>query len=286
MGHHYVPQEYLRGFASDAALRFVWMFDKAREQWTRPAIKTAAQEREFYSPEIEERLAREIEGPGHIALNRLRSGAALAVGERDAFALYVAVLIMRVPRNRERTGLMAQTLVVDEKEESPDDLMDLRTTANASRIDAAFRAIERAKRTYREELPATVQELVESPWPSLPVIASVQSMHWRLIAAPADHFFITSDTPAHHFSSLGLGTDDAELTVPLASDLVLHGTHQGSPGGVTRFVGKRAFVKEINRRIAFAAHRFVFSSHREEWIPAIALRARPGLKRIVWDPPV
>lgn len=286
MGHHYVPQEYLRGFSSDAARRFVWMFDKERAVWSRPAIKTAAQQRAYYPEAPEERLAREVEDPGHVALNRLRRGSSLAVSDRDAFALYLAVLIMRVPLQRQRAERIARRLQVDEKAESPNDLLDLRTTDNAQRIDAALRALQRIERTYRETLPATVQQLVESPWPSLPVVAAVQSMHWRVIAAPPEVFFITSDTPAHYFESLGLGTDGAELTVPLASDLVLHGTHRGSPGGVTRFLGKKAFVVEINRRIAFGAHRFVFSQQQEDWVPTIALRSRPRLKRIVWDPPV
>ncbi len=286
MGKHYVPQEYLRGFASDSEARFIWMFDKETQAWVEPAIKTVAQQRAYYSAETEERLAREVETPGHQALNTIRKGGSITSGEREAFALYLAVLIMRVPRKRRQAAELAPRVLAGRMTETTQDLSELRTAENATRIDAIVQELERIEARYREELPATIREVIESPWPSALVLSAVQTMNWRVVAAPNGQFFITSDTPAHYFDSLGLGTDDAELTVPLSRYLVLLGSNQGSPGGLTRVTGKPALVKEVNRRIAFGAERFVFTPRREDWVQTIALRTRPNLSRIVWDEPV
>jgi hypothetical protein len=44
----------------------------------------------------------------------------------------------------------------------------------------------------------------------------------------------------------------------------------------------RDIAKEINRRVASGAERFVFSSVRARWIETLATRRNPFLSRIRW----
>ena len=49
MGHHYVPQRYLRHFAVPGEPGMIWMYDKTSGKVRKLAIKTMAQSPGFYS---------------------------------------------------------------------------------------------------------------------------------------------------------------------------------------------------------------------------------------------
>jgi hypothetical protein len=82
MGKHYVPQEYLRGFASSPERTHVWMFNKATSAWSHPAISKAAQKPDYYSPEAERDLHVMVERPANVALKVLRSGGTMDSEQR------------------------------------------------------------------------------------------------------------------------------------------------------------------------------------------------------------
>ena len=56
MGHHYVPQEYLRGFAAPEQAGTIWMYDKQTDAFKRLPIKAVAQEADFYDQDTEAEL--------------------------------------------------------------------------------------------------------------------------------------------------------------------------------------------------------------------------------------
>ena len=74
MGHHFVPQRYLRHFAVPGEPGMIWMYDKTSGKARKLAIKTVAQSPGFYSDADEVALAQRIEGPAEAPLNRLRDG--------------------------------------------------------------------------------------------------------------------------------------------------------------------------------------------------------------------
>jgi hypothetical protein len=100
MGKHYVPQKYLAGFATANNPSQVWMYDKQERKWARAAISRVAQERDYFDPETESQLAISVEAPVHKMLAKLRRLEAISAEEREALALYAAVMLMRVPRRR------------------------------------------------------------------------------------------------------------------------------------------------------------------------------------------
>lgn len=285
MGKHYVPQEYLRAFSVPALPQHVWMFDKRSGRWTQPAIKRAAQERDYFAPHIETELAHTIEAPGHAALQVLRDGGRITPPARDALALYVAVMVMRVPRKRRKAREMIPGALSESIGNSRSEFEDLRSDENSTRIDELLQELERVERSYTERLPPTVTELVESPWPSAKVLTAVRQLTWRIIEAPDNQYFVTSDNPAHFFDDLGLGTDRAELSVPLSRRFALHGSWQGDRGGTWKARGTQELVAELNRRQCFGAERFIFSHRRAPWVRTQLSRVHLGFKGIDWSEP-
>ena len=62
MGHHYVPQYYLKGFTeSDEDL--LWAFEKGTGSKFNTQIKNIGNVTRFYSYEVEQYMANTIEGP-------------------------------------------------------------------------------------------------------------------------------------------------------------------------------------------------------------------------------
>lgn len=101
MGHHSLPQRYLRKFQDPDELGVVWMHDKRRRIVKKVPIKVAAQRPKFYRPSDENTLNKEVEIPGGNAIDKLIRGQRIDIGERADVARYVATMMRRVPGFRE-----------------------------------------------------------------------------------------------------------------------------------------------------------------------------------------
>lgn len=282
MGKHYVPQEYLRGFGSSPDRTLIWMYDKRSSEWTNPAISKAAQERDYYPPEIEAELNQQIEGPGHKTMKALRAGQTLGSTEWSDLLLYIAVMLMRVPRKRRKGREAVPQVLESTLSRFRGEIESLRHSGNVNRVSAALDLLDRLEAQYTVTPPDSVQEQISSPWPSDKIAGAVGSMTWRLVAIPGNHHLITSDNPAYFFESLGLGNIDSELTFPVSPTLALMGSRQGQPQTVLEVTAKPALVKEINRRMVSGAERFVFTHKKASWIEAVASKSNPSLNRIRW----
>lgn len=113
MGKHYVPQHYLRAFATPTDNTQVWKYDKRTGSGRVVANKRAAQQRDDYTPEEETRLTKEVGNPGNVILDALRLGGSLVAEDRPILAPYLAVMMIRLPRRR-RTGWTLLPSVLDQ----------------------------------------------------------------------------------------------------------------------------------------------------------------------------
>lgn len=70
MGKHYLPQEYLKGFADPSTPLSLWQFDKKSGDFTKEpaAIKKIAQQRNYYDDDTESLLNSQVEIPGNRVL--------------------------------------------------------------------------------------------------------------------------------------------------------------------------------------------------------------------------
>jgi len=284
MGHHYVPQHYLRGFEPPAHPGTIWRYDKASKLFKCIPIKVVAQEPAFYAEEDERALSTQIEGPALGSLARLRRGEAISQDDRARIAVYAASMMMRGPRRRRKALEMAPSVLADTITGFKKRLEEWASSPDADRALVArrFAELEAVRDKYAREPPSTVIDQVRSPWPRQRFVDLIFAMTWRVIASDASTRFLTSDNPAFFFEAHGLGQPEAEISFPLASDVALHGSWQGPREGLIFVQAKPVLVREINRRIVSGAERFVFYHEHAKWIATIADKPHPFLSRIQW----
>jgi Protein of unknown function (DUF4238) len=284
MGHHYVPQAYLTGFSVPHEPGMIWMYDKNTRAFTKIPIKVAVQEDDYYDIETERELSKTVEGPAHSALARLRRREPLDGDGRSCVALYIAVMIMRVPRRRRLSRELLPAAVddtigkvearIDEWAEDP------RTDQN---LVAARRAqLASIRENVLRDPPTGVIERIRSPWPSDKILARVHSMTWRILVSERSGHFLTSDNPAYFVAEQGIGREESEITFPLASDLALVADWRGKPESLIVVRARPAQVREVNRRVAYGAERFVFYHERKDWVATLVDKPHPRLTQIPW----
>ena len=86
-----------------------------------------------------------------------------------------------------------------------------------------------------------------------------------------------------YFGCYGLGTEQSELAFPISSEIVLLGDRRSRQVNPPAYLNlPQSTVKEVNRRVASEATRFVFYKEQQEWIPVITKKKDPYLSRIMW----
>jgi hypothetical protein len=283
LGQHTVPQAYLRAFATPANPRLVWMYDKANRAWRRVAISKVVQESAYFDAETESLLNELIERPAHRALQQLRRQPILPTQARDELALYIAAMIMRVTARRSQAAALSHGVL----ERTSERIRAAIERTGDQKQDPAWTSTKMAELDgvmvkYRAMTPDDLARVAHRPWPSERMVRTISEMTWRIVVNAAKSPFITTDNPVHFFPSYGLSKPESELTFPLAPDLALVGSHQGPARASLALPGEPAIVKELNRRIASGATRFLFSRERAAWIATLAHRRAPYLSRIRW----
>ncbi len=278
MGHHYVPQEYLRAFAISADLGMVWTYDKKDHSCKRLPIKKVAQAPNFYDADVEAELAQKLEGPANIILSQLRAGQLITQEQRMHFAIYTATMMKRVPRRRR----------IAREETLPKALEDtFKNAIDALKPGPSFAErlaeLERIREEFRGEPPKEVIDRIESPWPPIKMAQAIASMTWRLTSTAGPQFFVTSDNPAFFFEGLGVGTAQSEISFPLSPRLALLGSHHKGQEMATLYIqARQKLVREVNRRTVASAERLLFADKQQPWLPALMKKSRPYLSRIIW----
>jgi hypothetical protein len=283
MGKHYVPRKYLAGFATPNDDRQIWMYDKRTREWRLAAISKVAQEVGYFDADTEGALNETVEHPAHIVLGKVRRRERISADERSILAVYAAVMFKRVPAGRRRASALIEPTIRSVIARYRVQLAaEVNTPEDERRLKVHLEHLDRLEKQYLIEAPEEMRQRVRSPWPSERIAGAVEAMTWRFAVSKSPALFITSDNPAFYFESLGVGNQDSELTFPLANDLALLGSWQGPPGSLLEVGARPSLVKEVNRRIASGAERFIFSHHPYPWVTTLAHKAKPQLSRIGW----
>ena len=288
MGHHYVPQRYLRNFECPDNPGFTWQHDKRTGDTRLVSIKQAAQARNYYEQDVEQLLATEVESPTNPIIDKLIAGTPIDAAERHQLALYVATMLMRVPAHRRKALEGYPGMVADFARNFREQFESLiRSTPDA---DPAILARGRSELGAWAERHATfppeyILEQIRSPWPYRSSVAAIEQMTWRVARSAGPQYFMTSDNPAFYFGSYGVGRVESELSFPLSTTHALHGSWQAA-GSLLVFVSVReGAVREINRRLASECER-AFYFEQAPWLHKILSKKRPFLSVIRWtDPP-
>ena len=103
---------------------------------------------------------------------------------------------------------------------------------------------------------------------------AIATMTWTFLTFDDRPAFMTGDNPLFHFSHLGVGKPESEISFPVSSTILLWGTWRtDSPQGYIPV--RHPVVREMNRRTASNAVRYVFHALEEDWIV-------PFLRKATW----
>ncbi|MGD2103252.1 MAG: DUF4238 domain-containing protein, partial [Acidimicrobiia bacterium] len=225
MLNHYVPRFYLRGFSCEGAADQLWVYDKEAQRFFRAGVGRVGAAHGFYDDDVEAELNERVEAPGNSVIQALRDRQTISLDQKARLALYIGVLMMRVPEKRRRafdripeavdqtiTQVYREIQALGDEGRAPADLV-------ARRLDE----VEGCREKFKEQPPRGLIEQIRSPWPTPKVVNAVFSMRWRFGVASGPSFFVTSDNPVFFFRSFGVGRVESELTFPISSELVLFG---------------------------------------------------------------
>ncbi len=283
MGHHYVPQKYLKGFAETKNLDAIWMYDKQLRQFTNPGIKSVAQESGFYNNDVEQQLNEWVEKPANKVLDKLRNQERITETDRIHLGIYIATMLRRVPKSRTEAYSMIPGVFDETITKVRTQIQEWgQTTQNKELFERRLLEVEAAEKRLWNEVPDFVIEQIRQPWASEEMISTICTMTWRIARSPASHFFITSDNPAYFFKAYGIATPKSELTFPISTHLALFASWQGEQNTIIYYQARPALVREANKRLISGAERFVFSHRKEDWIAKISNNPNPYLSRIKW----
>ncbi len=283
MGHHVVPQRYLKGFEANEKPGFIWMYDKEQNSAKLLPIKQVAQVPGFYADDVESALNTEAEIPGNDVIDKLRRGETLEEIDRRHLTYYIATMINRVPAGRARSSNFIPAALDDVARATRAAIRDAATSGviDEATMNARLAEVEAVNARFQKQPPQQVTKVIETPWPFQSWLIHVYSMTWRLLRTDGPSFFLTSDNPVTLLGNEGLGIPTCELTFPLSKELMLHCSWRGEQE-FERLSAWPEFVKECNRRTAFGAHRFVFYHENAPWVLGLAGNKAPKLNRINW----
>jgi hypothetical protein len=283
MGHHFVPQRYLRNFEDRNKPGYIWVHDKREDLAHLAEIEHVAQSKGFYSNDTEDMLARDVELPGSAAIEKLTRNQFLSGAERAHVAIYIAVMFKRVPAARRHATELIPGTLTNLANEFRQAIRSLGAQGAAPELIARrLDELDAAERKLAEKTPQNVLDVIREPWPSEELVRLLLRMTWRVLISSGPQYFITTDNPAFIFKAYGLGKDKSELCFPLSTTHLLHSSWQNSGLPLVFTSVRTAIVKEMNRRLASGAERLAFFHEPAPWLSAMVTKESPYLSVIQW----
>ena len=278
MGQHYVPQNYLRRFADESDQEKVWTYDKEKlEDAPRLLpIKNVAQSSGFYTAQTEADLNRIVEQPAAAPIAQMIQGERIYGVDRLTVAIYIQIMMTRVPHARAVFHHMAPEISQEILGESKSDPANIPSGMDEAEfftlLDNWQQDIVHGNRTdglMREQV--ILRDNVNM----------IHSMAWRVIHSDEAQAFVTGDNPVWFNETSGLIHPDGEINFPLSPNAALHASWNGR-SDLMFVAGSQYAVAEINRRITRGAERFVFAGITDIDVNALTTKAPPALHPFPW----
>lgn len=279
MGDHYVPQYYLKGFSNREGKQ-IWVYDKQERRKFLTQVKSIANVTGFYSPEVEQYLADTIEVPANRVIRKIRDRGQITGYDKGILAEYMAVMMKRVPKGKERLREHAPSVARKLSQETGEQLTIMASThpEKATLIQKRKSEIQEILDKYSKDPPKEIWLDNIPPERSPGVVAALTGMTWRFLTFDDKPVFLTSDNPVFYFTSIGIGKPESEVTFPISSYIILWATWRTDlPKGYITATNQT--VKEINRRTVRNALRYLFHRKDEYWILPFVTKGRWKLNR-------
>jgi len=226
-------------------------------------------------------VANQIEDPAKPVLDKIRSRQPMAVNNKETLSDYVVIMLKRVTKDLERitanfpavlervfANLNKEILRLIEEHPSEKDIFQER-----------LQELPRLKLKYENEFPMELWYDTLTP-DSLPrVRAILPAMTWVFLTSEKKQPFLTSDNPLFFFEGLGMGRPESEITFPISSRIALWATWRKDLRE-SYIPAKDAAIKEINRRTASAATKYVYYSEETQWVVDLLNKKNVRLNRL------
>jgi len=267
MGDHYIPQYYLSGFASSGN-DMVCVYEKGGSLKFQSQVKNIAHETNYYSPEVERYLSNEIEGPANSVIKKIRDRMQLTQSEKEKLAIYMVVMLKRVPQSKIRmkktAPIVAQSL--QQKWDKEISKLILENPSQTDLFEKRRAEIKANLNKYSKNLPKDFWLELIPPERTPNIVKVIPEMTWLFLTCEKFPAFLTCDNPVFYFQGIGVGKPESEITFPISSNIVLWATWRSDiQEGYSPI--KNQAIKEINRRTATNATRFIYHAKDEDWIP-------------------
>jgi len=257
MGHHYIPQYYLKGFTSSDD-DMIWVYEKGGSLKYRANVKIIAQKPNYYSPEVERYLANNIEDPANSVIKKIRDRKKLTQSEKEKLAIYMVVMLKRVPQSKIRmkknAPFIAQSL--QQKWDKEIAKLVLEDPSQTDLFEKRRTEIKANLEKYSKNLPKDFWLELIPPERTPNSVKVIPEMTWLFLTCEKFPAFLTCDNPVFYFQGIGVGKPESEITFPISSNIVLWATWRSDiQEGYSQI--KNQAIKEINRRTATNATRFI-----------------------------
>jgi len=275
MGTHYIPQYYLKGFTEPES-NSLWTYEKGSGRKFRTQIKNLATITNFYPPHVESSLANETERPANKVIDKIRNRDQIDKDEKKILAEYMAVMWKRVPTAKERLKRMAPdvTQKLSNKYDQELNMIATQEPHNAELIEKRRTEFKEILNRYSKDPPEEVWLETIDPKKTPLMVEAMASMVWTFLTFDDKPNFLTCDNPVFIFSDIGVAKQESELSFPLSSNISLWATWKESSQQDYIRSTTAAAVKEINRRTAANASKYIFSGSNEHWIEPFIKKGR------------
>lgn len=265
MGYHYIPQQYLRGFADESDL--LWAFTLGNRKGAPTGTNQVAywSKTRGWPKEVETYITEKFEHPGNEVLRRLSGMQDIDLRERQTLAQYILNLRKRTPEGKSGVLSLIPQTAQELKTRIRHELGMLYGLGGLSHAEVRAIAgpVAEILAGYETAPPASIwHEQVRQP-STLQLVAFISSMEWVVLHNSAGQF-VTGDHPFYWDPVKGLG--DSELTVPLTANLAL--LCLPSKTGDFRYANgvDESIALEVNRRTCLLSKRlFRRSEHLDKY---------------------
>jgi hypothetical protein len=292
--NHYLPQLYLRNFVQNHEKDIFWVYYKGEKV---PRLQTPVNtgiEKHLYNVKrsdgslndsIEKYLLSPIEGKvGPIIKKLIATKSRLKNEGIFDLALFLSFMETRTPRSIQAATEVGEALsiyLLKDLVNKPDEIQKLLEEARKEDIVGKNLTVE-IFQNHLNELEARYKISFDRKYAtgvslmtSIAIFKELINMNWCLCRAPSNMYFITSDSPLVCFvlnndgSAVfggGFRLPNAEITFPLSPNkcLYLDKKHTHHYRAISSKV-----LKEINKRTAWAAERFIISPTKNNYVHAL-----------------
>ena len=194
----------------------------------------------------------------------------------------MVVMYKRVPQSKIRMNQMAPGVAQKLQDQWDKDIEELIKEGpdKADFYKKRRQEIHSNLKKYSKNPPKDFWLLLIPPERTPNVISVLQKMTWHFLTWDEHPAFLTCDNPVFYFPWMGIGKPESEVTFPISSNIVLWATWRKDVVENYSEIKKQA-IKEINRRTALNATRFVYHARDEDWIPNFIAKNNHKLNRLI-----